>query len=640
MSCWTDNAESVGFSRCSFLLLSVINILKCDGLAVNFPIDAKGLPDGCMEESSLLPECFSIEEDLVSLGSSSSSLFVFSWKEYIRQKTVLIQNVESTFKNTVLDYDKDRRFRLLKSLKERNIPPTYQWDLSYVLPSPKEVPSTSDECAAGLEHFDSLQSLNHSIREVTFNGSVEMLQQSNKSEENRIVKCTTDNNSSSGGSLNGSVLQLNNSTCCLYETVNVDSEDNLDEQPNLVTEFDLVAEREFISNANSSTASPAKKTPTASTIEITPTTSPAKKKIRNGDGSTDAGTKTPRKTPRKATVQNQLMWGTDATKAFVKLCVTFKEEVQMESPPVEVWKKIFNELDQLGYIPHLTWQICRSKFNYMNTFFTGTLLPNNGILSGVKWSHYDQFCTIHDIPLGYMVPDVNKEGMKADGATLWNDPDRCKMLIHQYRERYHIFKGSKSMVRHSTLYSEISGTLNMFEVPCNAKQCESKIKELEGKFRCEYDKSRKTGAAPSSWPYYKDMLEIYGGNSTLEPRFAYTVGSSQDKFLQKGKEVQEVPSTSRTRQPPAYGSSRAHSKERGPKAKVYNNKTDELKERQVTAQETIANEMMLLRTGIEVSTARRMPAIESLAASVAKLVNAEVAAKKKLLNLTEEHLET
>jgi len=134
-----------------------------------------------------------------------------------------------------------------------------------------------------------------------------------------------------------------------------------------------------------------------------------------GDGSTDAGTKTPRKTPRKATVQNQLMWGTDATKAFVKLCVTFKEEVQMESPPVEVWKKIFNELDQLGYIPHLTWQICRSKFNYMNTFFTGTLLPHNGILSGVKWPHYDQFCTIHDIPLGYMVPDVNIEGMKADG---------------------------------------------------------------------------------------------------------------------------------------------------------------------------------------------------------------------------------
>ncbi|KAK3917590.1 V-type ATP synthase alpha chain 1 [Frankliniella fusca] len=203
---------------------------------------------------------------------------------------------------------------------------------------------------------------------------------------------------------------------------------------------------------------------------------------------------------------------------------------------------------------------------------------------------YDSFLEIHDLPLDYQVVDSQDDGLGTDGATLWQDPKRVILLINLYKERYHLFKGTKSMI-------QISGTLRMFDVAATVKQCQGKIKELESKFRQEYDKSRRTGAPPRS---------------------------SQEQYLQRGKEVAEDSRQSRNR-PRTGNSSKPSTKEKETaKNKIFVSKADEMKMQQIAAQKELAAELRLLRTGIEASSARRLPVLDSLAASIAKIANSKI----------------
>ncbi|KAK3917945.1 Phosphoenolpyruvate carboxylase 1 [Frankliniella fusca] len=323
---------------------------------------------------------------------------------------------------------------------------------------------------------------------------------------------------------------------------------------------------------------------------FTTPTKPSRKNRKAGEGeSATASINTPEKTPkRKPAVQSDLVWPVDATKEFMNL---------KKIHPMTFGKKICLKLEELGSMPNLTWQLCRSKFLYMNSFFADKLLPVSGIHSGVKWPYYDSFLEIHDLPLDYQVVDSQDDGLGTDGATLWQDPKRVILLINLYKERYHLFKGTKSMIRHSTLYAEISGTLRMFDVAATVKQCQGKIKELESKFRQEYDKSRRTGAPPRS---------------------------SQEQYLQRGKEVAEDSRQSRNR-PRTGNSSKPSTKEKETaKNKIFVSKADEMKMQQIAAQKELAAELRLLRTGIEASSARRLPVLDSLAASIAKIANSKI----------------
>ncbi|KAJ1522443.1 hypothetical protein ONE63_001633 [Megalurothrips usitatus] len=277
------------------------------------------------------------------------------------------------------------------------------------------------------------------------------------------------------------------------------------------------------------------------------TRSPAAKQKKNSEGKQQSPRKTPRKTPtprRKVAGQCHLVWPLSKTNAFLEECVTLKEEVQKENVAVETWKKIAEKLTKREH--DVTWQQCRSKFVLMNQFFADSILPVNGILGGVQWPYYQCFLKIHDLPADYEIP-VSVASLSASG-TLWQDDKTVLLLINIYKERYHLFKGSQSMIRHSSLYLEISTIMQMYEIRASGEQCKSKEKELEMKFRQEYDKKRKTGSAPSSWTFYEPMLEIYGNNASLEAVFAFSVGGS-NHYTHKGNVVEAEERQSRSRPP-------------------------------------------------------------------------------------------
>lgn len=98
---------------------------------------------------------------------------------------------------------------------------------------------------------------------------------------------------------------------------------------------------------------------------------------------------TPRKVPKA-----KLVWPIEVTEAFVKQCVIKKAELRVERIPLKTWKDIEGVLN----IKEVTWQTCRDKYDVMRQLFVDTMLPLEGVMAGVKWPYYDEFCTIFDIP--------------------------------------------------------------------------------------------------------------------------------------------------------------------------------------------------------------------------------------------------
>ncbi|KAJ1528186.1 hypothetical protein ONE63_008098 [Megalurothrips usitatus] len=367
-------------------------------------------------------------------------------------------------------------------------------------------------------------------------------------------------------------------------------------------------------DVNNNIESPNANEKTSSFI-LTPTCSPASKKTKNDKVEHDTTRSTPRKTPkRKAPGQCHLVWSVSDTDKFLKQCIIFKTDVQKDNPPLDVWKKIESNISD----GTSTWQQYRSKFYNMNKFFFDTMMPVNGVLGGVKWPHYDDFLEIHDFPPDY-VPPVVANGLLVDGNKIW-EKDTVTMLINLYKERYSVFKGSKSTIRHTTLYAEIAGTLNQYDVQVSGKQCQSKIKDLESIFRKEYDASRRTGAAPSEWEFFGPMKNIYEGNASLEATYAYSVGGNKPMYTCKGKEVEEEERGARRR--PSLKQAPEPIPDKGQAAKkrpIYTSQNTLLQERQVAAREDLTRELRLMRTNMELSSARRLNLMESLVNSVSKL---------------------
>jgi len=103
------------------------------------------------------------------------------------------------------------------------------------------------------------------------------------------------------------------------------------------------------------------------------------------------------------------VWPTNVTDDFLNECKKKKEHVQ-QFPEVHlnVWKNISTALEQKGHV--IAWDLCRAKFHQLNDFFVNSALKCGGIFGNQKWSYYDRFLEIHDIPHDAEVPkDVEFE---------------------------------------------------------------------------------------------------------------------------------------------------------------------------------------------------------------------------------------
>jgi len=59
-----------------------------------------------------------------------------------------------------------------------------------------------------------------------------------------------------------------------------------------------------------------------------------------------------------------------------------------------------------------TWQICRERFCQMDNTFKTTFLPLGGVMGGVKWPYYENFCKLYEIPEDYyqIVMNASSDG--------------------------------------------------------------------------------------------------------------------------------------------------------------------------------------------------------------------------------------
>lgn len=83
----------------------------------------------------------------------------------------------------------------------------------------------------------------------------------------------------------------------------------------------------------------------------------------------------------------------DVTDILVKEFVKHKKALMQDHIPLSVWKETASVLEDSGHT-YITWEICREKYNVMDTFFK-KLLASNGMLCGNKWRHYDNFLELN-----------------------------------------------------------------------------------------------------------------------------------------------------------------------------------------------------------------------------------------------------
>lgn len=258
--------------------------------------------------------------------------------------------------------------------------------------------------------------------------------------------------------------------------------------------------------------------------------SPSRKKLNSKVS--NSAKRTPEKTPKRKVAQSSLLWPTDVLQLFLQECVKRKAEVSLSHPPLSTWKDISAELGRQGHNQY-NWEICRAKFETMLSFYRKTLIPAGGIVCGVKSRFYDDFCKIFDV------------GTSSQSTTgLW-DIAKTKLLLSLYKEKKEEFDSSRN--RHAALFEEISNQMALFDLPDrhpDGKQCMDHFDALKQKFRTEYDLTRGTGNAPSTWIHFDQMMDIYEGCVTLEPPRSLSVGTTTEHLL-KGKplETGAIPKT-------------------------------------------------------------------------------------------------
>jgi len=106
------------------------------------------------------------------------------------------------------------------------------------------------------------------------------------------------------------------------------------------------------------------------------------------------------KTPKRKVAAIKLIWDANVTDTFVKACVSKKADTQKEDIPLRVWKELKNHMKEKGHDE--SWECYRAKFKQMNEFFANSLLRKGGMIHGVMWPYYHDFCTIHDVPFDFV----------------------------------------------------------------------------------------------------------------------------------------------------------------------------------------------------------------------------------------------
>lgn len=184
---------------------------------------------------------------------------------------------------------------------------------------------------------------------------------------------------------------------------------------------------------------------------------------------------------------------------------------------------------------------------------------------------------------------------------LWPQ-NTVRLFLDLYKERRFLCDGTQSTVRHDTLYAEISQimALLLFERTPSAKQCYLKMDTMKGTFKAEYDECRRTGAAPSQWEWYEEMLPLFEGTATLEPPYSYSGGTSNE-YSVGGKIQGQSSRSTRTRPPAPLKSAKSAAKEPKARKPVFRNQALELQERgmQLQAQnaQALVQEVRLMREG-------------------------------------------
>lgn len=364
------------------------------------------------------------------------------------------------------------------------------------------------------------------------------------------------------------------------------------------------------------------------------------------DGIRNSPTVTPkRKKPRKGA----LMWPPDKVNNFLLYCKKRKLELLQERVHPDVWRGISKDLEMTD---EGAWQLCRDKFSQMNRYFLDTILPGKGYLGGFIWAYYEDFCELHDIPSDYhqvindsneLEDDENDENgskyaqhllkkfelffskeiiinlffiFSFSAQSKW-DVDNTKLLIDLVKAKSHQFESSAFKAPY--LYSLISLQLYDFGLKFSGKRCQSKMESLRSEYRTEFDKANRTGAAPSSWPFYSKMNELDGGKPNMIAPVTTSAGRGLI-FTEGGlKQDSTEARGTRTRPVPDYKPKTG----KVAKAPVYKPKAppqQQLNERSVEARERRANAIDRLTLNMETTVGERRAMWNRLELKVDKLL--------------------
>lgn len=180
---------------------------------------------------------------------------------------------------------------------------------------------------------------------------------------------------------------------------------------------------------------------------------------------------------------------------------------------------------------------------------------------------------------------------------LWHKQN-VSLLLSLYEAKHKDFKSSKSAIRHDHLYAQISKEMELFSYNINWQKCKRKVLSMLSKCRKEYDKCKKTGAAPSTWPYYERVLKFFEGTATLEPPVAMSVGVKAAPLKVNGN-TQEVQKRSTRSRPSFCTKKKSPAAKSKPKKQVFKSWVQEHQEKQVEQREKVYEEVRLLREGTE-----------------------------------------
>lgn len=141
-----------------------------------------------------------------------------------------------------------------------------------------------------------------------------------------------------------------------------------------------------------------------------------------------------------------------------------------------------------------------------------------------------------------------------------------------------------------------------FNYAFDSKQVKSQWEYLKRKYMEEYDACHKTGSAPSTWEWYRDIDDMFGKSASVEAPFSYSAGTTSE-YCVGGKTSAAVDrGGSRTRTAPPTDTKKTTGSKAGTKKASYKDRVTELKEKEVELQEkkvhnqgTFLDELRLMR---------------------------------------------